>query len=80
MSVKQEILKLARAAGLSNPAVKHSRNYWTLYAENPYQEDWNGDPRQEFVSTYFTPEQVQRNLPSDAQRFIEKIKREALEE
>jgi hypothetical protein len=84
MSVKQEILRLARAAGLQKPRVTFKRikggNYWNLFAENPYREDWDGNPREEVVSCYFDIEHARKNLPGEAQAFIEKIKREALKE
>lgn len=84
MSVKQEILKLARAAGLQKPEVKSRRikggTYWVLEAQNPYREDWDGNPKEVVLGVYRSLEQARELLPDNAASFIEQIKREGLEE
>lgn len=86
MSTKQEILKLARAAGLSKPEVKvinfRGNTLWQVFAENTSRHTglWGDVHPKVMFAAYGSLEAAQQELPGDAQRFIQMVKREALEE
>jgi hypothetical protein len=85
MNTKQEILKLALAAGIPKPTIIIRRwggkACWILEAENRHvQGDWDGNPKREIVSSYGSLEHARNELPGDAQKFNDKLKRDALED
>lgn len=87
MSVKQQIIKLARSVGLEDVEIDVFRfqrqTFWTVLATNPTRFVGLSDIHQkQKVGTYVSFQDAQKALPGDAQQFIEKInqKRAALDD